>query len=103
MLGLLLVHALSHKFLDLLAVVLVEGHIIVADEMVALLTRRLWCLTVAIFQPGEHRLTDVDTTVVHDIGLYHLVTVGLHNLCQRPPQKVVAYMTEVKGLIGIGR
>ena len=37
---------------------------------------------IAPLEPGEHRLTDVDTTVVHDVCLDHLVAVGLHNLSQ---------------------
>ena len=68
----------------LLAVVLIKGHIIVAYEVITLLTGALGRLTIAPLLPGKHRLTDVDTTIVHDIGLHHLVAIGLHNLCQRP-------------------
>ena len=39
LLGFLLVHALSHELFHFLAVVLVEGHIVVADEMVTFLAR----------------------------------------------------------------
>ena len=63
---------------------LVESHVVVADEVVALLAARLGSLTITPLQPGQHRLTDMDTTVIHDIGLHHLVAIGLHDLCQRP-------------------
>ena len=29
-------------------------------------------------------LTDVDTTIVHNVGLHHLVAIGLHDLSQTP-------------------
>ena len=45
----------------------------------------------------------MDASVVHDVGLYHLVAIGLHNLCQRPTQQVVADMSQVQGLVGVGR
>ena len=78
------VHALAHKFFHFLAVVLVEGYVVVADEVVALLAAALWSLSVAPFLPGEHRLTDVNTSVVNYVCLHHAVAVSLHNLCQRP-------------------
>ena len=103
LLGFLLVHALGHEFLHLLTIVLVEGHIVVADEVVTFLTTGLWCLAIAVFQPCQHRLADMDTTVVHDVGLHHLVTIGFHDLRQRPSEEVVTHMSEVQGLIGVGR
>ena len=42
------------------------------------------------FQPCQHRLADVYSAVVHDVGLYNAVAVGLHNLCKAPAQQVVA-------------
>ena len=101
--GFLLVHALGHELLHLFTIVLVEGHIVVTDEVVTFLTTRLWCLAIAVFQPCQHRFADMDTTVVHDVGLHHLVTIGFHDLCQRPSEEVVTHMSEVQGLIGIGR
>ena len=62
----------------------------------------LRCLAIAPLQPGEHRFTDVYTAIVHDIGLHYLVAVGLHDLCQRPAQQVVAHMTKVQGLVRVG-
>ena len=101
LLGLLLVHALSHEFLHLLAVVLVKGHIVITYQMVTLLATCLRSLTVTILKPCQHALADVNTTVVNDIGLHYLVTIGLHYVGKRPTQQVVTYMTQVKGLIGI--
>ena len=101
LLGLFFVHSLGHEFLYLLAVVLIEGYIVVTDEVVALLAAGFWCLTVAVFQPCKHGFADVDTTVVDNIRLHYLVSVSLHNLRQRPTEQVVAHMTEVQGLVGI--
>ena len=78
--GLLFVHALGDEFLYFLAVVLVESHIIVANQVVALLAGTLRCFAIAVFQPGQHRLANVDTTIVDDIGLHHLIAIGLHDL-----------------------
>ena len=80
----LLVHALSHELLHLLTIMLVEADIVVANEMVTLLATRLGSLTIAVFQPSQHRLTDMYTAVIHDVGLHHLIAVGLHDLSQRP-------------------
>ena len=99
LLGSLFVHAFCHElgfqFLHLLAVVLVESHIEVTDEVVALHAACLWSNAVAPLLPCEHRLADVDTTVVHDICLHHLVAVCRHDLRQRPSEQVVAHMTQV--------
>ena len=107
LLGSFLVHAFSHvlslQSLHFLAIVLVEGYVVVADKVVALLARSLRCLAVAVLQPCEHRLADVYTTVVYDVGLHHLVAVSLHNLCQRPSEQVVANVSEVERLVGVGR
>ena len=106
-LSLFLTHAfagvLCGELLHLLTIMLVEGHIIVADKMVALLTAGLRSLTVAIFQPCQHRLADMNTTVVHDIGLHNLIAVGLHDFGKRPSEQVVAHMSEVKRFVGVGR
>ena len=107
LLGLLVGHALSLKLslklLNLLAVVLVEGHIVVANQVVALLAACLGCLAVAPFQPCQHRLADVYSAVVHDVGLDNAVAVCLHNLCKAPAQQVVAHVSQVERLVGVGR
>ena len=94
-------HILLQELVALCFVVLVECHIVVADEVVALLSRRFWSLTVAIFEPCEHRLTDVNATVVDDIGLHHLIAVSLHNLRERPSEEVIAHVSEVEWLVGV--
>ena len=101
LLGLLLVHALSHELLYLLAVVLVEGHVVVADKVVTLLAVGFGGLAVAVLLPCQHALADVYAAVVHDVGLHHTVAVGLHNLCQGPAQQVVAHVSQVQGLVGV--
>ena len=101
--GLLLVHALCHELPDFLTVVLVEGNVVVSDEVVAFLAGGLWCLSVSPLEPCEHRLADVYASVVDDVGLDHAVSVGLHDLCECPSQQVVADVAEVERLVGVGR
>ncbi len=82
---------------------LVEKHIEIADEMVALFAGLFRSDTVAPFLPGKHRFADMDASVIDDIGLHNLITAGLQNLCQRIAQQIVAHMPKVERLIGIGR
>ena len=69
--------------------------------MVTLLAARSWSLTVTEDLPSIHRFADVDTTVVHKIHLHHIVTANLKKLSNRPSEKIVADVTEVKRFIGI--
>ena len=62
----------------------IEEDIEIADKVVALLSCLLWRDAVAPLLPRKHRLTDVNTAVVHNVGLHHFVAVSLHNLRQRP-------------------
>ncbi len=82
---------------------LVESHIEVANQVVALHSAGLRSNAVTPFEPCQHRLADVDTTIVHDIRLHHLVAVSRHNLCQRPSKEVVAHVSKVERLIGVRR
>jgi len=45
----------------------------------------------------------VDTSVVDDVGLDDLIAVGLHDLREAPAQQVVAHVSQVEWLIGVGR
>ncbi len=94
---------LCREFLHLLAVVLVEGHVVVAYQVVALLATRLGRFAVAPLEPCQHRLADVYPAVVHYVGLHHAVAVGLHYLGEAPAQQVVAHVAQVQGLVGVGR
>ena len=84
LLGGFFVHAFFHQFLYLLAVVLVKGHIIVSNQVVALLAAAFGCFAVAVVLPCQHALADVDSAVVNDVGLDNLVSVGLHDVGQSP-------------------
>ena len=99
LLSLFLVHALSDElrfqFVALLFIVFVEEHVEVTNEVVALLVCRFGCDAVAPLDPSEHRLHDVYTTVVDDIGLDDFVAVGLHDLGEAPSEQVVAHVSEV--------
>ena len=103
LLGLLLVHTLCDELLDLLTVVLVEGHVVVANEVVTLLARGFGCLTITPLEPCEHRLADMDASVVDDVGLDHLVAIRLDDTCQSRSKEVVAHVSEVEGFVGVGR
>ena len=84
-------------------IVLVEEHIEVAYQVVALLTCLLGCDAVAPLLPCEHRLADVYTAVVHYIGLHHLIAVGFHYLREAVAEEIVANVAQVEGLIGVWR
>ena len=101
LLGLLFVHAFGHELLHLLTVVLVEQHVVVANEVVALLATRLRRLAVTPLQPCQHRLADVYATVVDDVRLHHAVAIGLHDFGQAPTQQVVAHMAQVQRFVGV--
>ena len=107
LLSLFLVHALSDElrfqFVALLFIVFVEEHVEVTDEVVALLVGCFGCDAVAPLDPSEHRLHDVDASVVDDIGLDDLVAVGLHDLGEAPSEQVVAHVSEMERLVGVGR
>ena len=81
----------------------VECHIEIADEVVAFLAGFLGSDPFAPFLPCEHRLADMDTAVVDDVGLHHLVPVGFKDAGERVTQKIVADVAEVEGLVGVGR
>ena len=81
---------------------LVEGHVIVANKVVALLSRAFGSSTIAPLFPRQHRLTDVNPAVVNDVCLHNAVAVGLHYLRQRPSEEVVSHVSEVQRLVGIG-
>ena len=102
-LGHSLCHILPCELITLCLIVLIERHIIVADEVIALLSAALGGLAVAPLQPGEHTLADVYAAVIDDIRLHNLVAIGLHNLRQRPSEQVIAHVTQVKRLVRIGR
>ena len=84
--GFFFVQPLSHiaclQFFDLFAIVLIESHVVVANEVVALLSAGLGSFSVAIFHPCEHGFANVDAAVVNDVGLHNAVTVGLLKLSQ---------------------
>ena len=107
LLGLVGTHAasliLGLELSHLLAIVLVEEHVEVADQVVTLLVGRLGRDAVAPLLPGQHRLADMDATVVDDIGLDHAVAIGLEDARQRPSEEVVAHVSQVEGLVGVGR
>ena len=85
------------------AVVAVEGHVVVAYEVVALQAGAFGRGAVAVFLPGEHRLADVYAAVVDYVGLDHAVAAGGDDLCERPSEQVVAHVAQVERLVGVGR
>ena len=71
--------------------------------MITLLASLFWGDTIAPLQPSKHRLTNVDTAVIDDIRLYHLIAIGFHNLCQRPTEEVVTHVSKVERLVRVRR
>ena len=41
----------------------------------------------------------MDTAVIHEIHLHHIVSANLKKLCYRPAEKVVTDMTEMERLV----
>ena len=103
LLGILFAHSSLDELLDFGLVVLVELHIVVAYKVVTFLACRLRCSTVAVAQPRNHRLADVDTTVVHKVSLDYIVTISSQNLRNRVTEEVVADVSEVEWLVGVRR
>ena len=52
---------------------LVEEDIEVSDEVIPLLACGLRCSTIAPTLPSEHRLTDMNTSVIYDVRLEDLI------------------------------
>ena len=77
LLGLVLGHSAGNKLVNFLLVDIVECHIAVAYEVVALLAGILRGNTVAFLQPGEHRLADMHSPVIDKGDLHHIVAAGL--------------------------
>ena len=101
--GLLLGHAFLHEVGHFGLEMLVEEHVEVADEMVALLAGLLGGDTVAPLLPGEHRLADVYAAVVDDVGLHHAVAARGEYLREAPSEQYVAEVAQVEGPVGVGR
>ena len=43
----------------------------------------------------------MNTTIIHNIGFYHLIAVCHHNIGKCITQQVITYMTQVKWFIGV--
>ena len=93
LLGLLLLYPTLHQLFDLILIVFVELHIVLAHQVVTLHAARLGRLAVAVAHPGQHTLADVDAAVVHQIHLLHIGTGGGQQLAYRPTEEVVSDMT----------
>ena len=103
LLGLLLGHATGHQLLHLGLEGLVEGHVVLPDQLVALQPAAFRRFAVAEALPGEHALADVDAPVVDHLHLHHLVPGGLQDAADAVAQEVVAQVPQVQGLVGVGR
>ena len=92
LLRLLIAHTLLLEGLQLRLIVLVEEHIKVADEVVALLSGSFRRNTIAPLLPSKHRLTDVNTAVIHNICFHHLIAISLHDERKTVTKQIVANM-----------
>ena len=101
--GLLFAHALLHQLVKLRFIVLVKGYIVVAYEVVAFLAAAFGGLAIAPFLPSKHGFANMYATVVHNVGLYNPVAVCCNYVRQCIAKQVVAYVTQVKGLVCVGR
>ena len=74
---------LSHQLLYFRLIMLIERDIIITYQVVAFLAGSFGSFTVSVFLPCQHGFTDMDTTVVYNIGFYHFIAVRSHDICQR--------------------
>ena len=101
LLGLFLTHPACHQLLDFLLVDVVEGHIHVTDQMVALDAAGLRRCACSDFLPGKHRLADVDTPVVDKSRPDHIVSRSLEQPGDRISEKVVPDVSQVERLVRV--
>ena len=85
-----------------LAVGLVKGHVVLAHQVIALHSGRGRGFSVAHFLPGHHALANVDAAVVDDLHLKDGLSGSANQFRHAVAQQVVAYMTQVQRLVGIG-
>ena len=102
LLGFVLAQALLHELSGLLLEQVAEGHVAVSHQVVPLLARGGRSGSVEELLPGQHGLADMDAAVVDQGGLDHLVAGGLQDVGYGCAQKVVAYVSQVQGLVGVG-
>lgn len=67
--------------------------------MVGLLVRLLAFSPLLI---GEHRLTDMDSTIIDDIDLDHLIPHRLTDRSECIAQEHIPHMAQVQRFVGIG-
>ena len=71
--------------------------------MIAFLTGRFGRLAIPIFEPCEHGFTDMDASIVDDIGLHNLPSIRLLDTRDGIAEEVITYVTKVQRLIRIRR
>ena len=103
LLGLFLLHALRHELAYLLFIVFVELDVVFAHKVVAFHAAAFGCFAVAVAQPSKHGFADVDAAVVDEVHLLDIGTVGFEQAAHRPAQQVVADVSQMEGLVGVGR
>ena len=87
---------------DLGLELILVADIVLGHEMVGLLAQLDRISPVAPALPGQHRLADVDTPVIEQADLLDLGSSGRQQAAGRLAQGVVAQVTEVQGLVGVG-
>ena len=102
-LSLLGIHSSGNEFLHLAGQDVVELYIAVSDEMVTLLAGALGGGSREGLLPSIHRFADVDSPVVDEGRLDHVVAAGLEKARHGVTQEIVADVTEMEGFISVGR
>ena len=97
------IHPGLDETVDFLLVDVVEGNVHVTDKVVTLLSGGLRRGAAADLLPGKHGLADVDAAVVDKGGLDHVVAACLEQSRDRVPKQVVADVSQMQGLVGVGR
>ena len=100
--GFLLAPSGCHQPIDLLLVGLVELHVVLPHELVALEAGAARGLAVTELLPSHHAFADVDTAIVDHLHLDDLVAGCLKNAAHAPPEEDVAQVAKVQRLVGVG-
>ena len=87
---------------DLFGKLGVEFHIEIPHQMIPLLAAAFRGNAFTETLVSKHGFADVDTPVVDQIDLHHIVTDALEERSQSHTQSVVADMAQMLRLVGVG-
>ena len=61
----------------------VKFHIVISHQFVAFGLRRFGCCSISEFFPSQHRFTNVDSSIIDDLGFDDIVAFFFQNISDR--------------------